>query len=120
MKLLGQADGTRNLADAKGDIRHEFASRPIVELDQQRRLQERELLQPDRISDDQIEFLEPDLRRPGVGTDRLADDISPLLLEAHFEEMGLKPEPFGKSREDRAEGLERTWCAHGRILGSIH
>ena len=97
VERFGQAGGTRNLADAKSDVRHEFSSRPIVEFGQERGLQERELLHPNGISDDQMQFLEPDLTGPGVGTDGLADDLSPLLLEAKFEKMGLKPEPLGQS-----------------------
>jgi hypothetical protein len=81
-------------------------------VNEQSRLQEHELLQPDRVSDDQVKFFKPNLYGPGMGADWFADNLTPLLLKAHFKEMGLETQAFCQTRKNDAERIERTGRAH--------
>jgi hypothetical protein len=47
-----------------------------------------------------------------MGADWFADDCTPLLLKAHFKEMGLETQAFCQTRENDAERIERTGRAH--------
>jgi hypothetical protein len=38
-----------------------------------------------------------------VGPDRFSDDLAPLMLQAEFEESGLKAQALGEAGENRAE-----------------
>ena len=103
----------RNLSHTEGDVRKHFRSGPVVQFRQQRGLQKDELLQPDGVPDNEVQFLEADLRGPRMRADGFPDDVTPLLLEPQFEQMGLQPKPFRQTREDGAERIERA----GRTLG---
>jgi hypothetical protein len=69
-----------NFPNAKRNVRHTFWSGLCLQLCQERGLEVRQLLQPDRISDEEIQFLEANLSRPGVACHRLADEIVPAML----------------------------------------
>jgi hypothetical protein len=69
-----------NFPDAKRNVRHTFWSRLCLQLCQERGLEVRQLLQPDRISDDEIQFLEANLSWPRMACHRLADKIVPAML----------------------------------------
>ncbi|MDF2458304.1 MAG: hypothetical protein K0S79_720 [Nitrospira sp.] len=86
--------GIRNFTYAKGNVCDQFGSCLLVHLGEQGRLEKHELLQPDRVSDNQVEFFEPNLHRPGMGADRFTDNLTPLLLKAHLKEMRLEPQTF--------------------------
>jgi hypothetical protein len=73
-------------------------------------------LEPHGVPDDQRELLETNVGRPGVGPDRFSDDLAPLMLQAEFEESGLKAQALGEAGENRAEGIERAGSRHGGIV----
>jgi hypothetical protein len=69
-------------------------------------------LQPDGISDDQMELFEADLCRPGVGSHGLAHDIAPATLQTKFQHPRFETKPLGKAGKDAAEGIKCTWTDH--------
>lgn len=83
-----------------------------LQLSQERRLEEGELLEPDGILDGQIELFETDLGRPGMRSDGLTDEIVPVTLQAEFEESGFEAQALGESRKDRAGRIEGTGPGH--------
>lgn len=85
------------------DFLDEFCPGGFVQCGEQRWFQVRELLEPHGVPDDQRELLETNLGRPGVGPDRFSDDLAPLMLQAEFEESGLKAQALGEAGENRAE-----------------
>lgn len=86
----------RNLSDTKRNICDGFCSDLCLQLRQQRGLEERELLQPDRIPDDEIEFFETNLGRPGMRRRGLAHEVMPAMLQPKFQQSGFQTEPFRK------------------------
>src|SRR5918995_6908876 len=100
--------GIGDFTHAEGDIRDQFRSCLLIHLGEQSRLQEHELLQPDRVWDDQVKFLKPNVHGPGMGADWFADDLTPLLLKAYLKEMGLETQAFCQTRKNDAERIERT------------
>jgi hypothetical protein len=101
-----QSGCRRDLTDAKGDICDQLRARLFVQFGDERRLQERQLLQPDGVPDDQVEFFEPNMSGPRVRSDRFADNVPPLLLETKFEEVRLQSETFGQAGQDGAERIK--------------
>lgn len=93
----------RDFAHTQDDVGQQFRSGFRVEFGEERRLQKRQLLEPDGILDEQIEFVEADLDGPGVRADRLSDENRPLLLDPHLDEPGLQTELFGHAGENRTE-----------------
>jgi hypothetical protein len=95
--LVGQTGRIRNLAYAQHDLGDQFRSGFAIDLGQQRWLQERELLEPDGVPHHEIQLLEPDLIRPGMGGDGLTEHLAPPVLEAEFEEPGFQTKAFRQS-----------------------
>jgi len=69
-------------------------------------------LQPDGISDDQIELFEANLGWPGVRSRGLAHDVTPATLQTKFQHPRFETKPLGKTRKDIAEGIECAWTDH--------
>jgi hypothetical protein len=69
-------------------------------------------LKPNGIPDDQIQLFEANIGRPGMGRHRLADDIVPLMLQAHLHQSRFKAESFGQTGQNRAEGIEGAGASH--------
>ena len=93
----------RDIPDAQHDLLHQFRPGGFVQFGEQRGFQERELLEPHGVPDDQRELLETNLRRPGVGSDRFPDNVAPLVLQAEFEESGFEAQAFGEAVKNGAE-----------------
>ena len=85
-----------NLSDTKRQICDGSCSDLGLQLRQQRRLEERQLLQPNRIPDDKVEFLETDLSWPGVGGGGLTHEVMPVMLQPKFQQSGFQTQPFRK------------------------
>src|SRR4029078_6091646 len=77
----GYGRNVRNLSHTEGDVRQHVRSSPLVQFRQYRGLQKDELLQPDGISDNEVQFLKADLRGPRMRADGFPDEVTPLLLE---------------------------------------
>ncbi|HSA87893.1 MAG TPA: hypothetical protein VLE46_17085 [Nitrospira sp.] len=103
---------TGNFADAKRDIRDRLRSWLLLHLRQERRFEERQLLHPNGISDDQVELFEANLSRPRMGSHGLAHDVAPATLQTEFQQSRFKAEPLGKSGKDAAEGIGSTGAGH--------
>jgi hypothetical protein len=69
-------------------------------------------LEPDGILNRQVELLEANLGRPGMRSDGLADEVSPLALQTELKKPGFKAEPFGETRENRTGRIKRTGAGH--------
>ncbi|MFO0701333.1 MAG: hypothetical protein U0236_19095 [Nitrospira sp.] len=54
-------------------------------------------MKPDGIPDDQIQLFEANLGGPGVGRHGLADEVTPLMLQAQLHQSGFKAKAFGKT-----------------------
>ena len=72
--------GIGNLSDAKGNIGHALWSDLRLKLPQECRFKEYQLLQPNRISYEKVQFLKANVNRPGMAGHGLADEIVPAML----------------------------------------
>jgi hypothetical protein len=88
---------TGNLSDATSNVHYGSRSCLCLQFLQERRFEERQLLQPDGISDDQVELFEANLGRPGMGRHGLAHDVTPAMLQAKFQQSRFKTKPLGKT-----------------------
>lgn len=102
----------RNLAHAQDDVRQKFRSGFGIQFGQERRFEKRQLLEPDGVFDEQIEFVKADLDGPGMRADRFSDERRPLLLNAQLHQPLFQTELFGHAGEDRTERDERTGANH--------
>jgi len=66
------------LPDAQDDFRHERLPGHPIHFFEKYRLEECELLQPDRVMDVDVKFLESDLIGARVGRDRFAHNLWPM------------------------------------------
>lgn len=105
-----------NFSHTERDVGHQLGPGPFIQLGDQCRFQVGELLKPDRIAHEQVQFLKSDVRRPSMGGDRFSGKFGPLVLKPQLEEMGLKAEPLGQAGENRAERIQRTLRAHAGII----
>ncbi|HSN04387.1 MAG TPA: hypothetical protein VLS44_05350 [Nitrospira sp.] len=92
-----------DLAQAQHNVGDQLRSGFRVQFGQQGGFQERELLKPDGIRDDEVELFGAKLSGPGVRRDGLPDDLAPLLLQTQFHQVGLETQPLGEPRENGAE-----------------
>ena len=76
----GGVCGRRDLTYAKDDLLDRLRAGDFVQFVEERRLQERELLKPNGVSDDQMKFLETNMGRPGLRRDWFSDDVRPVML----------------------------------------
>ncbi|MCP9455453.1 MAG: hypothetical protein NNA18_05000 [Nitrospira sp.] len=72
--------GSWQVSHAQDDLLDEFPALYTFDVGKKGGLQERELLEPDRMGNDQVQFFETDLSRPGVRGQRLSYDVAPLTL----------------------------------------
>jgi hypothetical protein len=86
-----------NFSDTTRYVGHTLCSELCLQLRQECGFEERELLQPDGISDDQVKFFEANLGRPRVGSHGFADDLMPATLQAEFNEPRFKSKPLGEA-----------------------
>jgi hypothetical protein len=93
----------RYIPDAQHDLLDQFRPGGFVQFGKQRGFQERQLLEPHGVPDDQRELLETNVRRPGVGPDRFPDDVAPLMLQAELQESGFEAQPLGKAVKNGTE-----------------
>jgi hypothetical protein len=93
----------RDIPDAQHDLLDQFRPGGFVQLGKQRGFQERELLEPHGVPDDQRELLETNVRRPGVRPNRFPDDVAPLMLQAEFKESGFETQSLGEAVKNGAE-----------------
>jgi len=80
------------------------------------RLEERELVQPDTVADQEIEFLVANLVGPGIRRNRFPDEKDPVPAQAVFEQRGFEPKATSHSFEDAGERIDGTDAAHGGII----
>jgi hypothetical protein len=80
------------------------------------RLEERELVQPDTVVDQEIELLVANLVRPGIRRDRLSDDGYPVPAQAAFEQLGFETQATSQPCEDDGDRIDGTKSAHGGII----
>lgn len=77
------------VSDSQDQIRHSLVAGGSIDLLQQRGFEERQLLEPHRVVDEDIQFLEPNLIGPRVCGDLVAHDLGPLTAQPQFEQLGL-------------------------------
>jgi hypothetical protein len=106
----------RNLAHAQHNIRDEIPSGHRVEFLKECRLQECELMQPNTVVDEEIEFLVADLVRPGVRRNGFPDDGDPIPAQAVFEQLGLETQAASHPFENAGERIDGTRSTHGGII----
>jgi len=80
------------------------------------RLEERELVQPDTVVDQEIELLVANLVGPGIRRDRLSDDGDPVPAQAAFEQLGFESQSTSQPCEDDGDRIDGTESAHGGII----
>lgn len=84
----------RNFAHTQDNIRDQLRPCCGMKFRQQGWLQEGELLQPHRVSHNKVQFLEANLVWPSMRSDRLSNDVAPLVLKTEFHKSRLKAEAF--------------------------
>jgi hypothetical protein len=80
------------------------------------RLEDRELVEPDTVLDQEIEFLVANLVGPGIRRHRFPDDGYPVPAQAAFEQLGFETQATSQHLEDAGDRIDGTKSAHG---GSI-
>jgi len=80
------------------------------------RLEERELVQPDTVVDQEIELLVANLIGPGIRRDGFPDDGDPVSAQAAFEQLGFETQATSQSIEDVGERIDGTKSSHGGII----
>jgi hypothetical protein len=85
----------------------------------ERRLEERELVQPDTVVDQEIELLVANLVGPGIRRDGFPDDSDPVPPKPAFEQLGFKTQATSQPFEDSGDRINRTKSAHGGIIAKM-
>jgi hypothetical protein len=80
------------------------------------RLEERELVQPNTVVDQEIELLVANLVRPGIRCDGFPDDGDPVPTQAAFEQLGFETQATSQPFEDAGDRIDGTKSAHGGII----
>jgi hypothetical protein len=106
----------RDLAHAQHNIGDEFPAGYTVEFVKECRLEERELVQPDTVVDQEIELLIANLVGPGIRCDGFPDDGDPVPAQAAFEQFGFETKATSQPFEDAGERIDGTKSAHGGII----
>jgi hypothetical protein len=113
----GRSDDTwRDLAHAEDNLGDQFPAACPVEFLKECRLQERELVQPDTVVHQEIEFLVANLVGPGIRRDGFPDNRDPVPAQAVFEQLGFETQATSQSFEDAGERIDGTGSAHGGII----
>jgi hypothetical protein len=105
-----------DLAHAQRNLGDEFPTGYLVEFLNKRRLEERELVQPDTVADQEVELLIANLVGPGVRGDGFPDDRDPVPAHAVFEQLGFKAQATSHPFEDAGERVDGTDSTHGGII----
>jgi hypothetical protein len=100
-----------------GDLAH--AQRNLGEFLNKRRLEERELVQPDTVADQEVELFIANLVGPGVRGDGFPDDGDPVPAHAVFEQLGFKSQATSHPFEDAGERVDGTDSTHGGIIAKV-
>jgi hypothetical protein len=110
-------DFTRwNLAHAQHNICDKLPADYHLEFLKKRRFQKRELMHPDTVVHQQVEFFVANLVGPGVRCNGFTDDGSPVAAYAVFEQLGFEAQTTSQPFEDARERIQGTESAHGGIL----
>jgi hypothetical protein len=100
---LGQrryAAGFRQLSHPKHDVGDEFSAVYAIKFVNECRLEEGELVQPDTVVDNEIEFFVANLVRPGIRCDRFPDNGDPVPAQAAFEHLRFEAQATSHPFED--------------------
>jgi len=119
MKALGcrrHVVGLWKFPYPQDDVGDEFCAGYRVEFVNECRLEERELVQPDTVVDQEIELLVANLVRPGIRRDGFPDDGDPVPAQAAFEQLGFETQATSQPLEDAGDRIDGTKSAHGGII----
>lgn len=114
--IAGKGPGLRRFAYTKDDILDTVAAACTFDVGKEGGFQERKLLEPDRIGNHQMQFVETDLSWPRVRGQGFSYNVAPLTLQAKFKEFGFEAQSLGKSVQDGTAGIERARTRHGFII----
>ena len=98
------------------DVGDEFPAGYAVEFVNECRLEERELVQPDTVVDQEIEFLIANLVRPGIRCDGFPDYGDPVPAQAAFEQLRFETQAMSQPFKDAGDRIDATKSAHGGII----
>ena len=112
----GQVVSLRKFSYPQHDVGDEFPAGYRVEFVNECRLEERELVQPDTVVDQEIEFLVANLVRPGIRCDGFPDDGDPVPAQTAFEQLGFETKATSQPFEDAGDRIDATKSVHGGII----
>jgi hypothetical protein len=93
----------RHVAYPKDDIRNELTVRRGVHILNQGRFEEGELLDPDRILSNDVEFFESNVVWSGMCGNLFPHGLSPMPSQMELKQLTLKPQAVGDTLEDKPD-----------------